>query len=125
MSRAVQEGCIASCVWCSLLPDRTQKSYLLRSTAVSVVVVRLPRPMEVNGVTLIFRSLQNYQFHHRWLESLKHFNVLHIYIYIILSTTVSHFWTLRIRFFLQCPFFWYTFLFLQVHFACVMYLTSI
>ena len=31
MSRAVQEGCIASCVRCSLLPDRTHKSYLLRS----------------------------------------------------------------------------------------------
>ena len=30
MSRAVQEGCIASCVRCSLLPDRTHKSYLLR-----------------------------------------------------------------------------------------------
>ena len=28
MSRAVQEGCIASCVRCSLLPDRTHKSYL-------------------------------------------------------------------------------------------------
>ena len=25
MSRAVQEGCIASCVWCSLLPDRTHR----------------------------------------------------------------------------------------------------
>ena len=36
MSRAVQEGCIASCVRCSLLPDRTHKSYLLHSTAISV-----------------------------------------------------------------------------------------
>ena len=62
-----------------------------------VVVVRLPRPMEGNGVTPIFRSLQNCQFHHRRLESLEHFNVL--YIYIILSTTVSHFWTLRMFFF--------------------------
>ena len=34
----------------------------------SVVVVRLPRPMEGNGVTPIFRSLQNCQFHHRRLE---------------------------------------------------------
>ena len=33
------------------------------------VVVRLPRPMEGNGVTPIFRSLQNCQFHHRRLES--------------------------------------------------------
>ena len=31
MSRAVQEGCIASYVRCSVLPDRTHKSYLLRS----------------------------------------------------------------------------------------------
>ena len=46
------------------------------------VVVCLPRPMEGNGVTLIFRSLQNCQFHHRRLESLEHFNVLYIYIYI-------------------------------------------
>ena len=38
MCRAVQEGCIASCVRCSLLPDRTHKSYLLRSTAISVSV---------------------------------------------------------------------------------------
>ena len=36
------------------------------------VVVRLPRPMEGNGVTPIFRSLQNCQFHHRRLESLAH-----------------------------------------------------
>ena len=34
-----------------------------------VVVVRLPRPMEGNGVTPIFRSLQNCQFHHRRPES--------------------------------------------------------
>ena len=47
-----------------------------------VVVVRLPRPMEGNGATPIFRSLQNCQFHHRRLESLEHFNVLYIYIYI-------------------------------------------
>ena len=47
------------------------------------VVVRLPRPMEGNGATPIFRSLQNCQFHHRRLESLEHFNVLYIYIYYI------------------------------------------
>ena len=42
-----------------------------------------------------------------------------IYIYIILSTTVSHFWTLWMSCFLQgLPF--YTFPFLQVHFACVL-----
>ena len=38
MSRGVQEGYIASCVRCSLLPDCTHKSYLLRSTAISVSV---------------------------------------------------------------------------------------
>ena len=47
------------------------------------VVVRLPKPMEGNEVTSIFRSLQNCQFHHRRLESLEHFNVLYIYIYIL------------------------------------------
>ena len=50
------------------------------SICLFVVVVRLPRPMEGNGVTPIFRSLQNCQFHHRRLESLEHFNVLYIYI---------------------------------------------
>ena len=69
-------------------------------------------------VTPIFRSLQNCQFHHRRLESLEHFNVL--YIYIILSTMVSHFWTLRMPFFLQGLPFLYTFPFLQVHFTCVL-----
>ena len=90
-----------------------------------VVVVRLPRPMEGNGGgggTPIFKSLQNCQFHHRRLESLEHFNVLYIYIY-ILSTTVSHFWTLRMSFFLQGLTFLYTFPILQVHFACLYYNT--
>ena len=54
-----------------------------------VIVVLLPRPMEGNGVTPIFRSLQNCQFHHRRVESLEHFNVLYIYIYIILHTTLA------------------------------------
>ena len=84
----------------------------------TVVVVRLPRHMEGNGVTPIFRSLQIWQFHHRRLESLGHFDVL--YIYIILSTTVSHFWTLRMPFFLQGLPFLYTFQCLQVHCACVL-----
>ena len=66
------------------------------------VVVRLLRPMEGNGVTPIFRFLQNCQFHHKRLEPLEHFNVL--YISIILSTTVSHFWTLRMPFFTRSPF---------------------
>ena len=70
--------------------------------------------------TPIFRSLQNCQFHHRRLESLEHFNVLDIYIYILLSTTVSHFWTLRMPFFLKVSLFCIHFHFLQVHFACVL-----
>ena len=45
MSRAVQEGCIASCVRCSLLPDRTHKSYLLRSTAISVCSLLHVKPV--------------------------------------------------------------------------------
>ena len=44
------------------------------SSWLSTVVVFLPRPMEGNGVTPIFRSLQDRQFHHRRLESLGHFN---------------------------------------------------
>ena len=58
-------------------------------------------------MTSIFRSLQNCQFHHRRLESLEHFNVLYIYIYLILSTTVSHFWTLRMHFFYKVSLFVY------------------
>ena len=38
---------------------------------------------------------------------MEHFNVLYIYIYIILSTTVSHFWTLWMPFFTRSPFFVY------------------
>ena len=38
MSRAVQEGCIASCVWYFLLPDRTHTWGLLWSTPISVSV---------------------------------------------------------------------------------------
>ena len=49
---------------------------------INTVVVRLPRPMEGNGVTQIFSSLQICQFHHRRLESVEHFDVLYIYIYI-------------------------------------------
>ena len=56
-----------------------------------VVVVRLPRPMEGNGVTPIFRSLQSCQFHHRRLESLEHFNVLDIYIYIYIYYPSEHY----------------------------------
>ena len=51
---------------------------LLMSSAVVVVLGRLTRPMEGNGVTPFFRSLQNCQFHHRRLESLEHFNVLYV-----------------------------------------------
>ena len=52
MSRAVEEGCIASSVWCSLLPDHTHKSYLLRSTAISVCSL-----IHVNHVRSRFRHL--------------------------------------------------------------------
>ena len=89
-----------------------------------VVVVRLPRPMEGNGVTSIFRSLQNCQFHHRQLESLEHLMCL-IYTYILLSTTVSHFWTLRMPFFLHGLLFCIHFHFASTLCMCVMYLTSI
>ena len=52
MSRAVQEGCIASCVRCSLLPDRTHKSCLLHSTAISVCSL-----LHVNPVRCRIRHL--------------------------------------------------------------------
>ena len=85
----------------------------------AVVVVRLPRPMEENWVIPIFRSLQNCQFHHRRLESLEHFNVH--YKYIILRTTVSHYWTLQMFFLLQgLPFFVYISIFASGLCMCVM-----
>ena len=39
-------------------------------------VVRLPRPMDGNGGTPFFRSLQHCQFHHMRLETLEHFNAI-------------------------------------------------
>ena len=83
----------------------------------SVVVIRLPRPMEGNGVTPIFISLQNCQFHHRRLVSLEHFNVFYIY-------HTEHyglsFLDLTDVIVLQGLLCLYTFQFLQVHFACVL-----
>ena len=99
--------------------DSNQKQIKKTRIAKGFIVVRLPRHMEGNVVIPIFRSLQNCQFHHKQLESLEHFNVL--YIYIILSTTVSHFFYLTDAFFFtRSPLFLYTFPFLQVHFACVL-----
>ena len=89
---------------------------------VVVVVVRLPRPMEGNGVTPIFRSLQNCQFHHRRLES-EHFNVV-LYIY-----HSEHYGLVLGPY--GCHFFYKVSLFcIHFHFAstlcmCVMHLTSI
>ena len=90
------------------------------------VVDRLPRPMEGNGVTLIFRSLQNCQFHHMRLELLEHFKCIYIYIYnsehyglSFLDLTDAFFFKYKV--FLFC---------IHFHFAstlcmCVMYLASI
>ena len=86
-----------------------------------VVVVRLPRLMEGNGVTPIFRSLQNCQFHHRRLESFEHFNVLYIYIY-----NSEHYGLSFLD--LRMPIFFYKVSLFCIHFyfcMCVMYLTSI
>ena len=72
-----------------------------------VVVVCLPRPMEGMG-RLQFSDLfsQNCQFHHRRLESLEHLMCL---IYILLSTTVSHFLDLTDAFFFTRSSFLYKF----------------
>ena len=95
---------------------RTQNRTLWDSKAkLLIVVVCLPRPMEGIG-RLQFSDLfsQNCQFHHRRLESLEHLMCL---IYILLSTTVSHFLDLTDAFF----FFFFVYIsILQVHFACVL-----
>ena len=88
----------------------------MRSVYARSVVVRLPRPMEGNGVTPISDP---YRTASSTTGGWSRWNILmcFIYIYIILSTTVSHFWTLRMPFFLQGLPFLYTFPFLQVHCA--------
>ena len=92
----------------TLISERSHIKYgsaiLIRSD-LKVVVVCLPRPMEGMG-RLQFSDLfsQNCQFHHRRLESLEHLMCL---IYILLSTTVSHFLDLTDAIF--SSFFLYTF----------------
>ena len=85
-------------------------------------VVRLPRPMEGNGVTPIFRSLQNCQFHHRRQESLEHFNVLYIY---YSEHYGLSFLDLTDAIFYKVSFFVYISIFASILCMCVMYLTSI
>ena len=90
---------------------------------IAAVVVRLPRPIEGNGVIPIFRSLQNCQFHHRRLESLDNFNVFYIYHsehygLSFLDFTDAFFLT-------RSPFFVYISIFASTLCTCVMYLTSI
>ena len=53
---------------CTRVEKKKQETNATHSLHDQVVVVRLPRPMEGNGVTPIFRSLQNCQFHHRRLD---------------------------------------------------------
>ena len=43
----------------------------------------LPRPMGGTGVTPIFSYLENYQFHHTRLESLKHLIFVPFYIILV------------------------------------------
>ena len=82
-----------------------------------VAVVCLPRPMEGMGRLQFSHLFSQYcQFHHRRLESLEHLMCL---IYILLSTTVSHFLDLTDAFFLKVFFVVYISI-LQVHFACVL-----
>ena len=97
-----------------------------RNTSHHVVIVRLPRPMEGNGVTPIFRSLQNCQFYHRRLESLEHFNVLDLYIsFGALRSLIFGPYGCQIFFYKFSPFFAYIFIFASTLCMCVMYLTSI
>ena len=97
--------------------QRTGPALYFSMDDVVVVVVHLPRPMEGNGVTSIFRSYRTASSTTGGWSRWYIFNVL--YIYIILSTTVSHFWTLRMPCFTRSPFFVYISI-LQVHFACVL-----
>ena len=92
-----------------------------------VVVVRLPRPMEGNGVTPIFRSLQNCQFHHRRLESLEHFNVLYIYIYHSLRSLIfGPYGCPFLLFFLQgLPFFVYISIFASTLCMCDVFIVNL
>ena len=78
----------------------------------ALVVVCLPRPMEGMGDSNFQIFSQNCQFHHRRMESF-------IYIYIILSTTVSFLEDTIL--FLQVSFFHFVYIsiFSQVHLACV------
>ena len=100
--------------------DRDDSSILSEINPDVVVVVFLPRPMEGMG-RLQFSDLfsQNCQFHHRRLESLEHLMCL---IYILLSTTVSHFFDLTDAFFFfkVSSFYLLYISILQVHFACVL-----
>ena len=64
MNGVKQGGCLSPMLFTMYLDGTIQKVKH---------VVPLPRPMEGNGVTQIFRSLQNCQFHHKRLESLEHF----------------------------------------------------
>ena len=49
---------------CGYMHRYNRCMYMVHVCMSVVVVVRLPRPMEGNGVTPIFRFFQNCQFHH-------------------------------------------------------------
>ena len=81
-----------------------------------------------NGVTPIFRSF------HRTASSTtggwSHWNILNVFflLYIILGTTVSYFWNLRMAFFYKVSLFcehFHFYFFASTLDMCVMYLTSI
>ena len=80
------------------------------SDVVVVVVVPLPRTMEERGVTPI---LDTYRTVSSTTGGWSRWIILMCFIYIILSTTVSHFWTLRMPFFTRSPFFVYISIFVS------------
>ena len=104
------------------LSDHITCSFYERGPRTCIVshvrVVCLPETQEMNGVTTIFRSLHNWQFHHMWLELLEHFMVVLFgswYHSGILSIKIS-LWTWHITIFTRSSFYVFIFIFLHVYF---------
>ena len=99
---------------------------LFHSSTYISVVVRLPRPMEGNGVTPIFSSLQKLQFHHRRLELLGYLIVV-LFPYIIIVFLKHYCLIFGVILFLQCLLLFYVYIsnFASTLFMYAMYLMSL